>query len=709
MGKTHAPRARISGSTRSRSRTLRIGVPLTALAVVIAAGSAQAAGAASSAVSHALVSVGSIAAAPAGAKAAAAPSDSTSIDVEIALEPRNAAELGEYAELVSDPNSVFYKQYLTKQQSELLFAPSSAEVDSVSSALKAAGLNPGPAIDDDLYVPVTATIGKLKQAFRIGFAGYKLADGRTAFDATSAPKMDGSVANEVRGVVGFDDFVTPSSGYQTPAAHGERATISAAALAGQGAAAHKGGVVIPSMCTSLTDTTDAYLAQYGYVGKDGGTYYSPTALASAYDYADLLKSGEEGQGATVGVLEWEAPDRQAIADYESCIGTQSKVSYVDDGDGSPEQPTPTNFVGVESGIDIESVSSVAPKASIIDYEGPDYTDTFTDADWLENFAAPVTDDKAKAVSISWLIGCEYGSPDTPLENSQTTTLQLAAVQGQSYFAASGDNGSEGCGNPTLNVSDPADNDWVTAVGGTYMQGLTDPSITPWNDSFDTNATEGIGLIDNGGASGGGVSTLHSFTSDWNYQAGFVAPGYDGTLCDATAGVQCREVPDLSALGDWQSGIPVIYYADDSGYDILMVAGTSLASPIVAAMTAIADSSPRCAVNGPPGFINPLIYDLAKNPKTYAANFVDETIGDNAYTPSGYTGSLYSAAKGYDMASGLGSPKAENFIPALCTPNKFLGARPFGQSQLGKAAELGQASVDKAIASEAAETAEARSK
>ena len=34
---------------------------------------------------------------------------------------------------------------------------------------------------------------------------------------------------------------------------------------------------------------------------------------------------------------------------------------------------------------------------------------------------------------------------------------------------------------------------------------------------------------------------------------------------------------------------------------------------------------------------------------------DITSGNNDYTPSGYTGGLYPATTGYDMASGLGSP------------------------------------------------------
>ena len=690
MGNSRIPRARISGGARSRA--LRIGVPITALAVAFAAGSVQA-DAATSAVSHNPAAVGSIAAVPAGATAAKAPSDSTKINVDIALEPRNAAELTEYAELVSDPNSLFYKQYLTKQQTQLLFAPSSAEVAEVNAALQAAGLSPGAPIDDSFYIPVSATIGQLKQAFKIGFAGYKLKDGQLAFDATSVPMMAGSVASVVKGVIGLDNFLEPDVEYHTVGKSARGKSASAAAITNQAGSASRSGAA-PAMCSAFTTTIDSYLAQYDYVGKDGGTYYSPTAMASAYGYADQLKSGDEGQGVTVAVEEWEAVSHPAIADYESCVGSHSKVSYVDDNTSSTVQPTATNGVGIEASLDIETLASIAPKASIIDYEGPDITASFTDADWLDTFAAPVAADSANVISLSWG-GCEAGAIDNTLENGQTTTLQLAAVQGQSFFTSADDNGSEGCNSAqqqdaALSVDDPANSLWITAVGGTYMQGLTKPTVTPWNDSFNQ-----------GGATGGGLSIWQSFGSGWNYQAGFVGAGYSN-VCGATSGGTCRQVPDLSALGDWRSGFPQMYYADSTGYDVLVVGGTSLAAPVMAGITALADNSNRCQADGPAGFINPTIYDLAKNAKSYAANFQDETTGDNAYSPSGYTGDLYQATKGYDMASGLGSPKAENLIPALCAPNKWLGGWFFGQSELGKAAQYGQASIAKTISNEATE-------
>lgn len=686
MGNTRNPRARISGGARKRA--LRYGAPITALAIAVAMGTAQA-DAATSSVSHAPTAVGSIATVPAGAKAAAAPSDSTKINVDIALEPRNAAELAQYANLVSDPNSLFYKQYLSKWQTQLLFAPSQSTVNAVSGALQAAGLHPGAPIDDNLYIPVNATIGQLKQAFKIGFAGYRLADGQTAFNATKAPELDQSVASDVRGVIGLNNFFKPAVDTQTAHTGSEGESASVAAL--NKSASGSGKSAVPSMCSAFTTAIDTYIKRYA-VPQDAGTYYSPTAMASAYGYDKQLKSGNQGQGVTVAVEEWEAVSHQAVSDYLSCVGAHNKVSYDTSAAGVAVQPTAKNGIGIEASLDIEAIASIAPKASIVDYEGPDITASFTDADWLDTFAAPVAADSANVISLSWG-GCEAGAIDNTLENGQATTTQLAAVQGQSFFTSSDDNGSEGCNsaqqqNPAVSVDDPANDATITAVGGTYMQGATNPTVTPWNDSFNA-----------GGATGGGVSMWQSLSGSANYQAGFVGAGYSN-ICGATNGATCRQVPDISALGDWRSGFPQMFYADSTGYSVLVDGGTSLATPVMAAITALSDSSRACRINGPAGFINPTIYNLAKNSATYAKDFQDETTGNNAYSPSGYAGSLYQATAGYDMASGLGSPKAAALIPALCAPNKYFGWI-FGQSQLGKAAQQGQASINSAISSESA--------
>ena len=72
---------------------------------------------------------------------------------------------------------------------------------------------------------------------------------------------------------------------------------------------------------------------------------------------------------------------------------------------------------------------------------------------------------------------------------------------------------------------------------------------------------------------------------------------------------------------------------------------------------------------PIGFANPLLYQAAAT--NYAADFSDITSGDNDYTPDLYTGGLYPAGTGYDMASGLGTPNGAT----LAGPCATTAARP----------------------------------
>jgi hypothetical protein len=82
----------------------------------------------------------------------------------------------------------------------------------------------------------------------------------------------------------------------------------------------------------------------------------------------------------------------------------------------------------------------------------------------------------------------------------------------------------------------------------------------------------------------------------------------------------------------------------------------------AALFALADASRVCR-GSLVGFPDPTLYTLAGQSQT--TYFNDITTGNNDFTPTGNTSGLYVAAPGYDMASGLGTPKAAALVPALC--------------------------------------------
>ena len=272
-------------------------------------------------------------------------------------------------------------------------------------------------------------------------------------------------------------------------------------------------------------------------------------------------------------------------------------------------------------MDVEDVIGLAPQANVRVYEAPP-----SGAGAYDTYARIISDDVAKVVTTSWgLCESQEGLAAATAEN---TLFQEAAVQGQTILASSGDEGSDDCAGHRQAVDDPSSQPWVTGVGASTIQSSTE---VVWDNSY--------------GATGGGVSSLWSRPS---YQAA-AAQSQSSTTCGA-AGTDCREVPDVTADGDPNTGY-VIYY--DGRWNTM--GGTSISTPTWAAIAALADASPACA-GRPIGFANPALYRLAST--AYAANFGDVTSGSNGY--GGVPG--FTATAGYDMASGLGTPNAASLVP-----------------------------------------------
>ena len=117
----------------------------------------------------------------------------------------------------------------------------------------------------------------------------------------------------------------------------------------------------------------------------------------------------------------------------------------------------------------------------------------------------------------------------------------------------------------------------------------------------------------------------------------------------------RGVPDVS-LSAAVDGAAVIYSNGSYG----LVGGTSWATPTFAGIVAIADQ----VAGHDLGDLNPLLYKLGSGSAglpdiTRGNNTVSFTQGGKSYTVKGYT-----AAKGYDLASGLGTINGAKLAAAL---------------------------------------------
>jgi subtilase family serine protease len=546
---------------------------------------------------------------PIGAKAVGILPATTRLQATVTLEPKSPAALAAFATAVSTPGNAFYGQYLTTAQFAARFGPSASTITAVSSVLQRDGLRPSGVTADHLAIEIRGTAALFSRAFETGFVRYHLASGRTAYANTRAPMLPGSIAASVQAVVGLDNVASLHPEGLVATGRGGDAAAPRVATAG------------PQPCAAAKND-----------GSSQGAY-TANQLASAYSFSSLYGAGDLGAGQTIAIYELEPDLPSDIAAYQSCYGTAAKVTYVkvDGGSGSGAGEG-------EAALDIEDVIGLAPKASIRVYQGPN-----TNAGAYDVDNSIISQDKAHVVSTSWGL-CESEEGSSAAE-AELTLFEEAATQRQSILAASGDDGSEDCGTNALAVDDPGSDPYVTSVGGLRLSTLgPPPKEVVWDDGS--------------GSGGGGISELWQMPT---YQSGAAASLHvisaksSGKPCRAASGTDCREVPDVSADADPDTGY-VIYYKGHW----TSIGGTSAAAPLFAAFIALTNASTTCAGTNV-GFLNPSLYSIAST--AYSTNFYDVTSGNNDWT--GAHPGDYKAGVGFDMASGLGAPDGATLSGALC--------------------------------------------
>jgi subtilase family serine protease len=607
--------------------------------------------AAPSSAASAQVRIGTEPELPAGTTLSAGVASVGRIDLTLALAPRDATALSAYAQAVSDPSSNEYRHYMTPHQFRARFAPTDSAVEAVERSMRHQGLRVGSVTANGLAIHVSGNGGTVDRAFSIALARVRLRGGRDALVNTQAPAVDAAIAPDIQAIVGLSNVAEMQELILRHRSSGAETT-----QIPQTSSAHvaTGG---PQPCATAREIAP------------GQGAYTADQIATAYEFSGLYRSGDFGQGVTIGAYELEPDAPSDIATYQRCYGTHTEVTYVkvDGGVG-------TGSGDGEAALDIEQLIGLAPKAKIIVYQGPNNNSDNPGTGPYDTLSAMVSQDKVQVISNSWG-ECEAleGTSDAHAEN---TLLQEAAAQGQTFVSAAGDTGSSDCYSPppggdennALAVDDPGSQPFATSVGGTTMTAIgPPPTETVWDDDNPDVDYARFGIEQ--GAGGGGISTFWTMPG---YQAsaattlGVINPESSGANCAAPSGIYCREVPDVAADAD-----PMTSYLDywngdgqksgaETGWQ--GTGGTSGAAPVWAALFALADASRACS-GTLVGFANSELYELAS--RSQSTYFNDITIGNNDFTPSGNTAGLYAATVGYDLASGLGTPKASALVPALC--------------------------------------------
>jgi subtilase family serine protease len=330
--------------------------------------------------------------------------------------------------------------------------------------------------------------------------------------------------------------------------------------------------------------------------------YSPDQIANAYGVNFIATNGNGTNQSIAIVVAYGNTNIQHDLDvFCTKFGIPSTTiqTYYPNGYPTESPVNNANWSGwaSETSLDVEWVHAMAPAAKIMLVVDTDGTMTDQCVDYA------VTNLNAKVVSMSYGTSPEYSS-----ELDEDSFFQSPGVV---YLAAIGDSSGE--------IDYPAASPYVIAVGGTELllnNGVYTESA--WN------------------MTGGGPSIYEPFPA---YQAG-VNTNTNG-IDTNTMG---RGTPDVSAVADVYTGISV-YFTDptkarSAGW--IISGGTSASTPIWAGIMARRASL---------GFSNDHFLTLLYSKQANSWPCKDITNGQSAYT----------AVKGYDLATGLGSPRADQIV------------------------------------------------
>jgi hypothetical protein len=351
---------------------------------------------------------------------------------------------------------------------------------------------------------------------------------------------------------------------------------------------------------------------------------TPQQVQAAYGINRIAFSGGtvsgNGAGQTIAIVDaYNDPNISSdLAAFDRQYGLAAPPSLTVDNLGATS--TDPGWA-LETALDVEWAHAIAPEAKIVLVEAA--SASLSALLSAVRYASAVPG--VSVVSMSWGTNEFYGE-----WNDISAFFTPSGHNNVAFVAASGDQGA--WSGPMFPSVAPN----VLAVGGTALSlasGNSYGSETGW-----TNSTGGFSGVDNG------------------YRYGFTAPSFQtATLSAAGLNFGIRTTPDVSFNASPSSGVSVydsVSYSGQSGW--FQVGGTSAAAPAWAGLIAIADQGLATAGKGSLTTTQ-VLTDLYSLP---SADFHDITSGSNGY----------SATTGYDLVTGLGSPRSDLLIAGLLAAN-----------------------------------------
>lgn len=595
--------------------------------------------------------------------------------------PEREAALLRFLQEAHRPGTPNYHQWLTPAQFGEVYGPDDSEISAVSAWLQGHGFSVTRVTAGKTAIEFSGTAGQMRTAFHTEIHTYRVR-GEEHHANNLDPQIPDALADVIAGITPMNDF------HATPFVK------------------LKGEAVYDR-------TTHKLVPQWTFPAGLDSLEFGPGDFALQYDLIPLYNAGTTGKGVTIGIIGASNIDPTVVAAYRSFFElSENPYNVVIDG-SDPGQ----NGAVVESYLDVEESGAIAPDATVTLYtaEGTSVQDG------LYLAAQRAVDDNLASVLSTSYGTCEQflGSSGNQFWNG---LWEQAAAQGQTSLVSSGDGGPAGCDNFNavrqaqygIAVSGFASTPWNIAVGGTDFYyssyggtssaqqtelntywdtiGTLFPTTSllkpvpeqPWNEPFGLNLYSG-GVYDPntstivGGSGGPSGCSSGVDAADGTYASctgGYAKPAWQSGTGVTADGV--RDLPDVSlfaAAGENDSFYPICAFpgecvVSDGDLTIGIVGGTSASSPAMAGIMALVNQR-----YGRQGQANYTLYALATQ---HPAAFHDVTVGSNIVpcvpgspnctlstandnTKTFYTLGGYSAGKGYDMATGLGSVDANVLV------------------------------------------------
>jgi subtilase family serine protease len=390
------------------------------------------------------------------------------------------------------------------------------------------------------------------------------------------------------------------------------AALGLAVGAGAHAAASSTAVAFKAICTTgpiqcLSLLRTDILAKPGEQTPHDG--YGPADLRSAYNLASAASS--RGKGQTVAIVDaYDYPTaEQDLAVYRTyyglppCTTKNGRFRKVNQDGEQGNYPRYDPDWELEAALDLDMVSAICPNCQILFVEA-------NSADETQVTGSPVThSDLGEAVDTAVNLGANavsnsYGTVGP--ESNWTLFDHYYNHPGVAITASSGDQG--------YGVIWPAASPYVTAVGGTSL--VKASNARGWSETVWGGAT------DPADGPGSGCSVWEPKPT-WQKDAG----------------CSMRSVADVAAVADPGTGV-AIYNSDLIWGGWNVVGGTSVASPIIASVYALAGNETS------------LVY--GSYPYSHTKELYDVTDGQNFPVTTTCT-YLCQGGPGYDGPTGLGTP------------------------------------------------------